>query len=137
LKLLFEDLQNKFSSVVLVDSFVNLADPASFSSKESVYRLELHLRTLMMSLERICFSSIILGKELRDKVYNSLAKFAEIHQYSTQTKKRNYGIHYKVCVTMLVIFKKLNEELKIYLRLHWVLHRGFYHHWESLLQVQY
>ncbi|PKY30227.1 hypothetical protein RhiirB3_447205, partial [Rhizophagus irregularis] len=34
--------------------------------------------------QRICFSPIVLSKELRDKVYNSLAKFAEIHRKTTQ-----------------------------------------------------
>jgi hypothetical protein len=35
-------------------------------------------------LERICFYPIVLSKELRDKVYNSLSKFAEIYRKTTQ-----------------------------------------------------
>ncbi|UZO07238.1 uncharacterized protein OCT59_027531 [Rhizophagus irregularis] len=85
LKLLFENLQNEFSSQVLENSLEGLVD-TSFKhySKESVARLELHLRILVTVLERICFSPIVLSKELRDKVYNSLAKFAEIHRKTTQ-----------------------------------------------------
>ncbi|PKB99903.1 hypothetical protein RhiirA5_505468, partial [Rhizophagus irregularis] len=85
LKLLFENLQNEFSSQVLENSLEALVD-TSFKhySKESVARLELHLRILVTVLERICFSPIVLSKELRDKVYNSLAKFAEIHRKTTQ-----------------------------------------------------
>ncbi|CAB5194214.1 unnamed protein product [Rhizophagus irregularis] len=85
LKLLFENLQNEFSSQVLENSLEALVD-TSFRhySKESVARLELHLRILVTVLERICFSPIVLSKELRDKVYNSLAKFAEIHRKTTQ-----------------------------------------------------
>ncbi|RGB38008.1 hypothetical protein C1646_779952 [Rhizophagus diaphanus] len=73
-------LQNEFSSQVLENSLEALVD-TSFKhySKESVARLELHLRILVIVLERICFSPIVLSKELRDKIYNSLAKFAEIH----------------------------------------------------------
>ncbi|PKY18774.1 hypothetical protein RhiirB3_431654 [Rhizophagus irregularis] len=87
LKLLFEDLQNEFSNQVLIDSLIVLADPAPFNlfySEESVARLELHLRTLIAILERVCFSPIRLTKYLRDKIYNSLAKFAEIHRKTTQ-----------------------------------------------------
>ncbi|PKY62393.1 hypothetical protein RhiirA4_526857, partial [Rhizophagus irregularis] len=85
LKLLFENLQNEFSSQVLENSLEALVD-TSFKhySKESVARLELHLRILVIVLERICFSPIILSKELRDKIYNSLVKFAEIHRKTTQ-----------------------------------------------------
>ncbi|POG65177.1 hypothetical protein GLOIN_2v1844864 [Rhizophagus irregularis DAOM 181602=DAOM 197198] len=85
IKLLFENLQYEFSSQVLENSLEALVD-TSFKhySKESVARLELHLRILVIVLERICFSPIVLSKELRDKIYNSLAKFAEIHRKTTQ-----------------------------------------------------
>jgi len=87
LKLLFEDLQNEFSSKVLIDSLFALADPTLFDfyySKESVNVLELHLRTWVAILERICFSPIRLTKKLRDKVYDSLADFSEIYRKTTQ-----------------------------------------------------
>ncbi|RGB34942.1 hypothetical protein C1646_668116 [Rhizophagus diaphanus] len=87
LKLLFENLQNEFSNQILIDILVALADPAPFNlfySKESAARLELHLRTLIAVLERICFSPIRLTKDLRDKIYNSLTRFAEIHRKTTQ-----------------------------------------------------
>ncbi|UZO14430.1 uncharacterized protein OCT59_005887 [Rhizophagus irregularis] len=86
LKLLFENLQNDFSPQILRDTLVALADPTPFDfyAKQSVTRLELHLRTWVTVLERICFSPIVLSKELRDKIYNSLSKFAEIHRKTTQ-----------------------------------------------------
>ncbi|PKC56565.1 hypothetical protein RhiirA1_539850, partial [Rhizophagus irregularis] len=85
LKVLFENLQSEFSSQVLANSLEALVDtPFNHYSKESVARLELHLRALVTVLERICFSPIVLSKVLRDKVYNSLAKFAEIHRKTTQ-----------------------------------------------------
>ncbi|UZO03860.1 uncharacterized protein OCT59_024261 [Rhizophagus irregularis] len=86
LKLLFENLQNEFSSQSLINSLEALIDSTSFNyySKESMARLELHLRTWVTVLERICFSPIVLSKVLRDKVYNSLANFAEIHRKTTQ-----------------------------------------------------
>ena len=66
LKLLFETPQNEFSSRLLVGSLENLANPTLFNhhSKEVATRLELHLRTLVAVLEQICFSQIVLVKEL-------------------------------------------------------------------------
>ncbi|UZO07107.1 uncharacterized protein OCT59_027407 [Rhizophagus irregularis] len=86
LKLLFENLQNEFSPQILRDTLFALADPTPFDfyAKQSMTRLELHLRTWVTVLERICFSPMVLSKELRDKVYNSLSKFAEIHRKTTQ-----------------------------------------------------
>ncbi|CAB5182557.1 unnamed protein product [Rhizophagus irregularis] len=61
LKMLFENLQNKFSSQVLANSLEALVDTTfNHYSKESVARLELHLRALVTVLERICFSPIVL-----------------------------------------------------------------------------
>ena len=65
LKLLLENLQNEFSSQVLIESLEALIDPTPFDStysKESAARLELHLRTWVAVLERICFSPIVLDK---------------------------------------------------------------------------
>ncbi|GBC10879.1 hypothetical protein RclHR1_09990004 [Rhizophagus clarus] len=86
LKLLFENLKNEFSPQILRDVLVALADPTPFDyyAKQSVTRLELHLRTWMEVLERICFSPMYLSKELQDKIYNSLTKFAEIYHKTTQ-----------------------------------------------------
>ncbi|GBC18385.2 hypothetical protein GLOIN_2v1836285 [Rhizophagus irregularis DAOM 181602=DAOM 197198] len=65
LKLLFENLQNEFSSQVLANSLEALVDtPFNHYSKESVARLELHLRTLVTILERICFSPIVLKEAI-------------------------------------------------------------------------
>ncbi|RIA87163.1 hypothetical protein C1645_828185 [Glomus cerebriforme] len=79
LELLFKNLQNEFSFQVLANSLEALTNTLfNYYSKENVIRLELHLRTWVIVLERICFSLIVLNKELRDYVYNSLAIFAEI-----------------------------------------------------------
>ena len=86
LKVLFENLQNEFSSRAITNSLKALADPTPFDyyAKESVAVLELHLRTWVVILERVCFTPIRLSRELREKIYNSLAKFAEIHRKTTQ-----------------------------------------------------
>ncbi|UZO08280.1 uncharacterized protein OCT59_028538 [Rhizophagus irregularis] len=65
LKLLFGNLQNEFSSQSLINSLEALIDSTSFNyySKESMARLELHLRTWVTVLE---------------------PKFAEIHRKTTQ-----------------------------------------------------
>ncbi|RGB34932.1 hypothetical protein C1646_742528 [Rhizophagus diaphanus] len=86
LKLLIENLQNEFSPQILRDTLVALADPTPFDyyAKQSVARLELHLRAWAEVLERICFSPMCLSKELQDKIHNSLTKFAEIYYKTTQ-----------------------------------------------------
>ena len=88
LKLLFENQQNKFSPQVLINSLEILIDPKPFNyySKESITRLEFHLRTWVAVLEQICFSQIVLGKELRDKVYNSLITLDQILIHSINRK---------------------------------------------------
>src|ERR1044072_2608189 len=90
LKILFENIQNEFSSRTTINSLKALANPTPFDhySKESAAVLELHLRTWAVVLERICFSQICLTRELRENIYNSLAKFAEIHRRTTQVIER-------------------------------------------------
>ncbi|GBC07929.1 hypothetical protein RclHR1_00780009 [Rhizophagus clarus] len=96
LKLLFEDPFNRFSPKVLRDSLVMLVNPESFDYYEiqSVTRLELHLRTWVAVLEQICFTQMRLSKELRDKVYNSLSKFAEIHRRTTRVMQEGIDNKY-------------------------------------------
>ncbi|CAB5189584.1 unnamed protein product [Rhizophagus irregularis] len=100
LKSLFENLQISFFSQTLINSLKALSDPISFNnySKECAPRLELHLRTWIIVLERICFSPIVLKKVLRDELYDSLSKFAEIYHNITQVTQnqvmRNYNIDF-------------------------------------------
>jgi tetratricopeptide (TPR) repeat protein len=96
LKLLFENPINRFSPKVLRDSLVMLVNTESFDYYEaqSVARLELHLRTWVAVLEQICFTQMRLSKELRDKVYNSLPKFAEIHRKTTQVMQEGIDNKY-------------------------------------------
>jgi hypothetical protein len=97
LKLLFENPLNQFSPAILRNSLVTLADPTLFDfyDKLSVTRLELHIRTLVAVLEQICFTPMRLSKELRDKVYDSLAKFAEIHNKTTQVMQEGIYNNYR------------------------------------------
>jgi tetratricopeptide (TPR) repeat protein len=96
LKLLFENPLNKFTPKVLRDSLVALADPQSFDyyDEQSVIRLELHLRTWVAVLEQICFTKMRLSKDLRDRIYNSLSKFAEIHRRTTQVTQEGFDNNY-------------------------------------------
>ncbi|GBC06864.1 hypothetical protein RclHR1_00710015 [Rhizophagus clarus] len=81
LKLLFENLQNKFSSGFLRDTLNTLANPTEFDyHNQTETLLELRLRTCMAVLERICFTEVILSKEFHNRIYNSLLKFAKIHR---------------------------------------------------------
>ncbi|CAB4410389.1 unnamed protein product [Rhizophagus irregularis] len=101
--LLFENTQNQFSPKVLQDTLATLADPTPFDyyAEQSIARLELHLRTLIANLEKIWVTPMRLSTEFRDKIYNCLAKFAEIYQKTTQVikeeiiiKKQNYNIDF-------------------------------------------
>jgi hypothetical protein len=98
LKLILENLQNKFSSQSLINSLKSLANPDLFDyySKDYIARLELHLRTWVAALERIQFSQprIVLSKDLQDKVYNSLAKFAEIYYKTTQVVDNDLELNF-------------------------------------------
>ena len=109
LKILFENIQNEFSSRATTDSLKALADPTPFDhySIESIAVLELHLRTWMVVLERICFSPICLTRELRENIYNSLAKFADIHRRTTQVIERGLENKFK---SDLNINQQKNEE---------------------------
>ncbi|CAB5198080.1 unnamed protein product [Rhizophagus irregularis] len=97
LKLLFETPFNQFSDEVLRNSLVALADPTHFDyyGKQSVVRLELHIRTWIAVLEKICVTPMRLSKELRDKVYSSLAKFAEIHKKTTQVMQEGIDNNFR------------------------------------------
>ncbi|PKC09381.1 hypothetical protein RhiirA5_415757 [Rhizophagus irregularis] len=97
LKLLFENPLNQFSPGILRNSLVTLADPTPFDyyDKLSVSRLELHIRTWVAVLEKICVTLMRLSKELRDEVYNSLAKFAEIHKKKNQVMHEGIDKNYK------------------------------------------
>ncbi|EXX59329.1 Sgt2p [Rhizophagus irregularis DAOM 197198w] len=97
LKLLFENPLNEISPGILRNSLVTLANPTLFDyyDKLSVARLELHIRTWVAVLEKICFTPMRLSKELRDKVYNSLAKFAEIHKKTTQVMQEGIDNNYR------------------------------------------
>jgi hypothetical protein len=87
---------NKFAPKVLRDSLVALADPEPFDyyDVQSVTRLELHLRTWVAVLEQICFTQMRLSKDLRDRIYNSLPKFVEIHRKTTQVMQEGIDNKY-------------------------------------------
>ncbi|PKC02280.1 TPR-like protein [Rhizophagus irregularis] len=97
LKLLFETPFNQFSDEALRNSLVALADPTPFDyyGKQSMVRLELHIRTWIAVLEKICVTPMRLSKELRDKVYSSLAKFAEIHKKTTQVMQEGIDNNFR------------------------------------------
>ncbi|PKC73047.1 hypothetical protein RhiirA1_488049 [Rhizophagus irregularis] len=120
LKLLFENLQNKFSSQILINSLKSLANPTLFDfySEENVMRLELHLRVWIAVLERIQFSNspIVLSKDLLDKVCNSLAKFAEIYYKAIQiiersnfNQQRNKSYNYNIDFLLIYLRDTLHS----------------------------
>src|ERR1051325_6843493 len=109
-KILFEDIQNEFSSRAIINSLKALAVPTPFDhySEESAAVLELHLRTWAAVLERICFSPIRLSRELRESTFNSLAKFAEIHRRTTQVIEEGLDNNFKS--NLNIIQQQKNED---------------------------
>ncbi|CAG8728997.1 1380_t:CDS:2, partial [Gigaspora margarita] len=74
-KQLIEDSEIKLPERILIQALELLSDASSFKyhSENTIIHLEIQLRTWMATLERVCYSSIILGCEilhLRDTLHS-------------------------------------------------------------------
>ncbi|CAG8753160.1 16425_t:CDS:1, partial [Racocetra fulgida] len=80
-KLLIEDPDVKFPAELLVDALLLLSNSSSFecSIGNTIPHLELHLRTWVAVLETVFYSSIVLTREIREKLYSNLNSFVDIH----------------------------------------------------------
>ncbi|CAI2176397.1 2563_t:CDS:2 [Funneliformis geosporum] len=81
LKKLAENHPTQWSPKSLISALERLADtsPYSYTVKETVVMFELHLRTFASVLEVFCQNPIILNRNLRQRLYDSLAEFNDIH----------------------------------------------------------
>ncbi|CAG8488992.1 799_t:CDS:2, partial [Racocetra persica] len=71
----------KFPAELLVDALLLLSNSSSFecSIGNTIPHLELHLRTWITVLETVFYSSIVLTREIREKLYSNLNSFVDIH----------------------------------------------------------
>ncbi|CAG8649636.1 7252_t:CDS:1, partial [Dentiscutata erythropus] len=97
LKIIENIKNNKISDKILVDSLELLADSSIFKyySIEVISELELHLRTLVSLIEVICKRDIRIRHDLRERIYNQLGKFAEIHFLSTEVNEQGFNKVFK------------------------------------------
>ncbi|CAG8753730.1 5439_t:CDS:2 [Gigaspora margarita] len=93
-KQLVEDSEIKLPERILIQALELLSDASSFKyhSENTILYLEIQLRTWMATLERVCYSSIILGCEIREQLYKNLSNFVNIH-YKAKTVFKQGVIH--------------------------------------------
>ncbi|CAG8751626.1 27198_t:CDS:2, partial [Gigaspora margarita] len=86
-KLLVEDPEVKFPANLLIDALLLLGNTSSFDCNISntIPHLELRLRTWVAVLESVFYSPIVLTREIREKLYNNLNSFVDIHYQISKT----------------------------------------------------
>ncbi|CAG8516701.1 25293_t:CDS:2, partial [Gigaspora rosea] len=86
-KLLVEDPEIKFPANLLIDALLLLGNTSSFdcSISNTIPHLELRLRTWVAVLESVFYSPIVLTREIREKLYNNLNSFVDIHYQISKT----------------------------------------------------
>ncbi|CAB4410400.1 unnamed protein product [Rhizophagus irregularis] len=141
-KLLLENLQNEFSPQTIRDTLVALTDPTHsiFMQKKYDY-IGVTFKNLGDSLRTDMLLSNSISKKLRDKVYNSLSKFAEIHRRTTQVFKIGVDNNFRSYFSQFnqlsnnqddhTIIKKLNSLRDDDGDLVSILHQEFYQYKES------
>ncbi|CAG8831630.1 45515_t:CDS:2, partial [Gigaspora margarita] len=84
---------------LLVDSLLLLSDTSLFNVKchtrNTIPRLELHLRTLVATLEIVFHSPTILTRETREKLYSDLDNFVDIHYRTTEMFNQDVNHSFK------------------------------------------
>ncbi|CAG8589304.1 18112_t:CDS:2, partial [Dentiscutata erythropus] len=86
-KLLVEDPEVKFPADLLIDALLLLGNASSFecSIGNTIPHLELRLRTWTTVLETAFYYPIVLNREIREKLYNNLNSFIDIHYQISKT----------------------------------------------------
>ncbi|CAG8498850.1 2673_t:CDS:2 [Gigaspora rosea] len=107
----------KLSDKQLIEALELLSDPSLFKvyNKNTIVRLELHLRICKAILEVVTYSSITLEYDLRDKFNNGLNNFAEIYYETikhepenTHTNFKNYNINF-----LLINLRDISRSTKL------------------------
>ncbi|CAG8455448.1 8220_t:CDS:2 [Funneliformis mosseae] len=93
LKKLAENHPTQWSPKSLISALERLSDTSSYSYtvKETFIIFELHLRTFASVLEVFCQNPIILNRNLRQRLYDSLTEFNDIHHNISSAME--HGLH--------------------------------------------
>ncbi|CAG8658091.1 32892_t:CDS:2, partial [Gigaspora margarita] len=96
-KKLVEDFEVELPEEILIKALKLLGDASSFEyqSKKTLIRLEVHLRTWMATLERVYYSPIVLGSEIREQLYKHLSDFVDFHHKMTNAFREGVGNSFK------------------------------------------
>ncbi|CAG8537908.1 13333_t:CDS:2 [Gigaspora rosea] len=96
-KQLVEDFEVELPEEILIKALKLLGDASSFEyqSEKTISRLEVHLRTWMATLERVYYSPIVLGSEIREQLYKHLSDFVNFHHKMTNAFKEGIGNSFK------------------------------------------
>ncbi|CAG8466149.1 14109_t:CDS:2 [Gigaspora rosea] len=97
-KQLVEDFEIELPEEILIKALKLLSDASSFEyySGNIMIRFETHIRTWMATLERVYYSPIVLGRELREQLYNRLSDFVEKHNMMKRVIKQGVGNSHKL-----------------------------------------
>ncbi|CAG8564917.1 16239_t:CDS:2 [Funneliformis caledonium] len=93
LKKLAENHPTQWSPKSLISALERLSDTSSYNYtvKETFIIFELHLRTFASVLEVFCQNPIILNRNLRQRLYDSLTEFNDIHHNISSAME--HGLH--------------------------------------------
>ncbi|CAG8636291.1 15777_t:CDS:2, partial [Gigaspora margarita] len=96
-KQLIEDFEKELTEDILIKALELLSDISFFKyhSKETMIRLEVHLRTWMVTLERLCYLPVVLGREIREQLYSRLSDFIKFHHNMTNVFKQGVNDGFK------------------------------------------
>ncbi|CAG8614609.1 8708_t:CDS:2 [Gigaspora margarita] len=96
-KQLVEDFEVELPEEILIKALKLLGDASSFEyqSEKTMIRLKVHLRTWMATLERVHYSSVVLGSEIRGQLYKHLSDFVNFHHKMTNSFKEGIGNSFK------------------------------------------
>ncbi|CAG8719357.1 19156_t:CDS:2, partial [Dentiscutata erythropus] len=96
-KQLVEDFEIELPEEILIKALKLLSDASSFEIhlEKTMIRLEIHLRTWMSALEKVCYSPVVLGYEIREYLYIHLSDFVDFHHRMTNAFRQGVGNSFK------------------------------------------
>ncbi|CAG8726065.1 12754_t:CDS:2, partial [Gigaspora rosea] len=97
-KQLVGDFEIELPEEILIKTLKLLSDASSFEfySEITMIRLEAHLRTWMLTLERVYYSDIVLRLEIREQLYKHLNDFVDIHYKMINALKNGAGNNFNM-----------------------------------------
>ncbi|CAG8814349.1 19029_t:CDS:2 [Gigaspora margarita] len=96
-KQLVEDFEIDLPEEILIKALKLLSDASFFEyhPENTMIRLKVHLRTWIATLERVYYSPIILGHEIREQLYKHLSDFVDFHHKMVNAFKQSVDNSFK------------------------------------------